>query len=407
MKPVLYFSAIPLLLVGCGKQADDSGEAAISCDHVALEVPGGLGELQGAWDASRKRMVFFGGNQAVPINCAPGATDFVGRTWAWEDACDGFVKIDTVDAPTKRGRYAAALDEANGRLVLHGGRFRQGDSGDYTLRKDTWAFDFATDSWSKLDGGNKGPTPRFDHGGAVIDGKLWLFGGNDSPNGAVFTPTNDTWSFDLATQTWTEESTTGSPPRRLYHVAATDGKRLFFYGGGDENALFGGGFYGDLWALDTTTLEWTELHSGSGDAPLERIWSSLAYDGANDRLILFGGHDGGELGNNNELWQFNLKNKNWRMLTQGDTYNRPAYGVCDFPADFTNVDPNSPERRAAAAWTLTDDNRFMVFGGKTDCGNANDVWALDLDTEVWTMRSRATEGEVCLRASQQCSSMCF
>ena len=75
------------------------------------------------------------------------------------------------------------------------------------------------------------------------------------------------------------------------------------------------------------------------------------------------------------------------MLTQGDTYNRPAYGVCDFPADFTNVDPNSPERRAAAAWTLTDDNRFMVFGGKTDCGNANDVWALDLDTEASIVES--------------------
>ena len=77
------------------------------------------------------------------------------------------------------------------------------------------------------------------------------------------------------------------------------------------------------------------------------------------------------------------------------------------PADFTKIDPDGPERRAGAAVAMTDDGQMLVFGGKTDCGNANDVWSLNLATDTWELRSKANEGEVCLRFSDSCSSMCF
>ena len=150
--------ALPLLgLSACGDSApSDSGLP--QCDDVSIELPSGRGEVQAGWDASQQRLVVFGGNEAEPINCSPGATEFDGATWAWRDACDGFVALDPDDAPSKRGRYAAATDTANGRLLIHGGRFRKGDSGDYTLHGDVWAFDFANDSWSKLAGSAAGAT---------------------------------------------------------------------------------------------------------------------------------------------------------------------------------------------------------------------------------------------------------
>lgn len=408
--PLPSLLLVPALLglvatAGCKGKTDDSTDAAISCDHVGLDIPGGRGELDGVWDADRKRFVLFGGNQAVPINCSPGATDYLGQTWAWEDACGGFVQLEPAESPRKRGRYAAALDP-NGRMILHGGRFRAGDSGEYTLFDDVWAFDFEAENWERLSN-NKGPSPRFDHGGAILDGKLAVFGGNTSSNGANLVPDDETWAMDLATGKWTEQSTSNNPPPRLYHAVASDGKKLYVYGGGDQNALFSTAFMSDLWALDLASGTWEELHAADGDAPDGRIWPHLSYDATNNRLILFAGHDDTDLGNASDLWQFNLGTNKWKRLNRGDTYNAPANGVCDFPADFTTVDMDGPERRSGAAVGMTDDARMLVFGGKTDCGNANDVWALNLTTDEWELRSKANEGEVCQRFSDSCSSMCF
>ena len=90
-----------------------------------------------------------------------------------------------------------------------------------------------------------------------------------------------------------------------------------------------------------------------GDGAAGRIWPHIAWDESGSRLLLFGGHDDGALGNNNELWQFKPGSGNWKQLSAGDTFNNPASGVCDFPEDFTVIDPSAPERRSAAAWAAS------------------------------------------------------
>jgi uncharacterized membrane protein len=48
------------------------------------------------------------------------------------------------------------------------------------------------------------------------------------------------------------------------------------------------------------------------------------------------------------------------------------------------------------------------FGGKTDCGNVNDLWSFDPATDAWTNVERAFSGESCLRSGKQgCTSLCF
>jgi hypothetical protein len=53
--------------------------------------------------------------------------------------------------------------------------------------------------------------------------------------------------------------------------------------------------------------------------------------------------------------------------------------------------------------------RWFVYGGKTDCGNIDDVWQLDLGTNKWTREVEATIGEACVRGKypQQCTTLCI
>jgi hypothetical protein len=396
---------IILTLLSCtnGSDSDSDAPGVVDCSTRPITPPTPRGEHDGVWDDAKQRLVFFGGDHGTPIECR-SQTDFLAETWVWETDCNNFRELELDEAPKKRGRFATALDEKNHRMIVHGGRRRNGTSGDYTLMDDTWAFDLTTDTWEKL---GDGPSERTNHAAAAAGDVMWLYGGNDSTNGTAFNPLGDLWKLDLSTDSWTEVTATNEGPgERLFHSAtiSPDGKTFYVYAGGDEGAFLGP-FFRDLWALDTASLTWTELHDGSSDAPLGRIWPSLMHDG--DKLLLWAGHDDGALGNTNELWNFFLDVDAWERVIKGDKLNAGANGFCDFPEDFTDVDLESPERRNADATVRLPDGSIMTFGGKTDCGLVNDLWTWDPTTEEWSQQAPATAGESCVRNSDDCQSHCF
>lgn len=389
------------LLVALCACDGDPGPAAVDCTTLSAAVPGGRGELTGAWDPLAGRLVLFGGNQGVPPDCASTGTDIVAETWAFYPACDAFARIEG-KGPRARARHATTFDPARRRMLVFGGRFRNGTSGSYTMFDDLWALDLATDTWTQLSKGG-GPSARVDTAMAVVGDTLWLFGGNDSADAAVYNPTDDTWRFDLAGDGgWKLADTTGTPEPRLWHAAATDGASMYVFGGGQG---FLGPFLNDLWKLDTGSRTWTRVHGSSG-APDVRFWPGLVWDDERDRLLMFGGHDNTDLGNRNDLWAYVPAKDQWRELRTGDVYANPALGQCDFPPDFTVTDTEAPERRSAAATVLAD-GELLVFGGKTDCGLINDVWGWDLADGGWTTHVFATQGESCPRAAETCTSLCF
>jgi len=397
-----------LLLAACKGDApeDTDTDVQVDCSIYGIDIPSVRGEIEGSYDAANGRLVIFGGNQDVPDGCAFGATDFIQDTWEYNLECGAFRQIaDAGEVPSRRGRYATATDGE--KLYLSGGRFRDGTSGDYTLRRDLWAFDYATDTWSRLSRG-EGPSGRSNHNMVYLDGKLWVFGGNDSNNGAFFAPLNDLWVYDLAAGTWSERSFAGpAPEARLFHGMATDGDMIYVYGGGDANAFFGP-FLADLWAFDPSNDTWTLMHDGVGGAqvPSDRFWANLEYDSTTNQLILFGGHDNTDLGNTNQVYSFDLGTASWTRQIRGDVYANGAAAQCDFPADFVDPDLDSPERRNAGASAMTPDGQMIIFGGKTDCGLINDVWTYTV-AGGWNLESAPTEGESCLRANQNCTSLCF
>lgn len=411
-------SAILLLsLLACDKDGaedtagDTGGDAVVvDCDALSFDFPLARGELSGAWDAARRRFVFFGGNLGVPEECSETTADFLDDTWAFYPDCGGFVKLDA-SGPSARGRHVIAVDEDRGWMILHGGRYRDDDGGghggssDYTLYDDVWALDLATDTWTQLSAGG-GPEARVSHAAAVRGGKLFIHGGNSSTSGLSYIAHGDLWSFDLESRTWTEISAPGGPEDRLFHGGALSSDGFFYvYGGGDERA-FTGPFLDDLWALDMSSLSWTELHGGGADAPDGRLSPSVVVDEERGRLVVFGGHDDGALGNNNQVWAFDLDSGSWTQLREGDVYANSG-AVCNLPSDFTDPDFDSPERRYTQASALTDDGQMIVFGGKTDCGVVDDIWAFDLASDTWTEWAGATTGEVCLRAYAECEGLCF
>lgn len=388
------------LLLACtpDKAADDTAVSVVDCTERPLDLPTPRGEVGGAWDPTGKRLVFFGGDEGTPVECQ-SQTSFSAETWAWETDCGTFADLTKDAGPSARGRHAYVGDE--GHLYVHGGRYRDGTSGNYTLLDDLWAFDYATDTWELL--AEEGPGKRTNHT-LVVDGdRLILFGGNESRDGASFAPLGDTWAFDLTTRTWEELETTGDPTARLFHAAATDGDTMWVYGGGDEGA-FTGPFFGDVVALDLTTLAWTEVNGGRG-GPDGRIWANLDYrDG---KLVMFGGHDDTALGNTNQLWTYDIAGDDWTELVHGDVLSNSAVGFCDFPADFVEPDLSAPERRDANVAALSPEGELWIFGGKTDCGIVNDVWSWSLDGGAWTEHSSATAGEICQRAYAECTELCF
>ena len=49
----------------------------------------------------------------------------------------------------------------------------------------------------------------------------------------------------------------------------------------------------------------------------------------------------------------------------GDTFNKPANGFCSFPPDFTNIVPDTPERRSAHIWVAGDESVWLSGGRPT------------------------------------------
>jgi hypothetical protein len=305
-------------------------------------------EMMGVFDPERRQLVFFGGDDHLPVNCTnAGHAVGLDKLYVYDAACSRFKEVEVSgDVPAARARGMAVYDSDSDQMVLFGGRARDRAQGTYTNFNDTWLLDLGTLEWRQLNTGRNGPSARSNPAGGYnpSTGEMIVFGGNESVSGLSFAPRNDTWALDVETAEWRRLITTGDrPSARLFHAAAVDpvSNRLFVFGGGDANA-WEGPFLGDLYQLDMDTLEWTPLNGGGAGAPAGRIWSTITYDAANDRVLLFGGHDDGAVGNNNDTWSFDLQSGVWEALVDPETVNRPANAFCDFPPDFT--EPNHRRR---------------------------------------------------------------
>ena len=211
-----------------------------------------------AFDALRERVVLFGG---TPIT---GAID----TWEW-DGAEWTQVADT--GPSARALNALAYDAVREQIVLFGGA----DNTSPVL-DDTWAWDGT--EWTQV--ADSGPEARYTHAMTfdVVAQRVLVFGGLSGP------PTSselaDTWAWDGAA--WTEVAHFG-PPAAMAASAECDGHTVLHFGGGIATSSpivpFGG------------TWQWNGQHwtQRQDMGPQSRMAAGLAFDSTRNRYVLFGG----------------------------------------------------------------------------------------------------------------------
>ena len=222
-------------------------------------------------------------------------------------------------------------------------------------------------TWTRLQTSGAKPAPRIGHVLLYdsVQDRLLFFGGADSVT------YNDCWALDLAASplAWSQGHPTGPlPPRRAYAQAVFDSvnNRAIVFGGVDSVFAkgFPTGFLADVWALPFTgPFAWTSL-TPTGTPPSPRCGAAVIYDRPRQRMVLFGGYDGGVDGD-----AF--------TLSLGPS---PAWA----PLGASGGPP--PARAFPGVICAAPQDRMILFGGY-DGGTRNDVWALDLAVPVWTQWS--------------------
>jgi hypothetical protein len=285
-------------------------------------------------------------------------------------------------------------------------------------------------AWSLLPASGTGPSARYGHS-AIYDpahGRMIVFGG--STNAVGITASDGLYALDLTgAPTWSELAATG-PSARFGHTAVYDsvGGRMIVFGGNTGSF----GVLADIWVLTLTpgAETWIPL-TPMGSPPSARAFSQSVFDPLKNRIILFGGEDGGILLPNrfSDLWALNLTpTPAWEQLYAEDpldalggllsfpprsgaaTVYHPAgsrmlmafgFGsIQSFPApmsdayalDLLGVDPvwsnltlpQGAGRGYAPAVIDVTRNRVLIFGGRSSSTSFDDLQALDLASETWS-----------------------
>jgi hypothetical protein len=243
-------------------------------------------------------------------------------------------KLLPAKGPGPRREHSFTANDGGTIAFLFGGR-----AGGKPLT-DLWAFDRAASSWQQLTAAG-GPSARFGHSAAFVDGHLVVFGGQG--NGNTFF--NDSFAFDPVHGTWTKLNPAGGPPAPRYGAGGTRIGTSLTISHGFTNT----GRFDDTWAL---SARWTDVSPRSGARPIKRCLHRSVYLPALGRMILFGGQTDGRpfLG---DTWLYDPTKQGW-----------------------TQAGGSGPTARNLYAFSGTDSTAFL-FGGATGEGPSNELWSFD------------------------------
>jgi len=233
-------------------------------------------------------------------------------------------------------------------LVVFGGQ------DDTTVFNTPYILDLGTKAWKIPTTTGTPPEVRFSHYAAVAPGannanKLLVFGGT-SPKGL---PYNDLHILDLDTLTWTQPTTTGTPPSaRDDLIVSVLGDRLWVFAGkGNHPAEFH--------SLDFNTFEW-RVEEINGEAPPCRRGASATAI-FNRYLIVYGGLTETQI--YDDTFIYDTVTQLWHKPRVGAYIPQPRVGHC-----------------AAVLG-----NMLYIFGGETveqdgEMGLLDDLDSLDLSS---------------------------
>lgn len=264
----------------------------------AQSPPFGHGPM--AYDVQSDRIVLFLGVVGPSGSVAESTPG--GETWAYDFNTNTWTDLEPTDAPFGIIGAQMVYDTESDRIVLFGGLDADVfETEVVTFYNDTWAYDFDTNTWTKME---PAVSPRaqnfhtmaYDHG----SDRVILFGNFE-----------DTWAYDYNTDTWEELDPGETPSARLYcdQVYDPGSEQMILFGGervSSESPL------GDTWAYHFKTNTWTELEPGQ--SPSQRARHAMVYSSKADRIVLFGGGRSGYQ-YTDETWIYDPKANTWTDVT--------------------------------------------------------------------------------------------
>ncbi|HPY76086.1 MAG TPA: kelch repeat-containing protein [Planctomycetota bacterium] len=152
---------------------------------------------------------------------------------------------------------------------------------------------------------------RRDFAAAVIDDKIYVFGGSKIPYHLITDPDQifGSFSYDTDKQNWVFESieleqNENAPSARDYHSMVAIDNTLYIFGGkGEDDTLLN-----DLWKYDVSGKIWEKIDTRQEETPEARCDHTMHANGNKEFWILGGYNDDNYL---KDLWQFNIAEKKW------------------------------------------------------------------------------------------------
>jgi hypothetical protein len=271
---------------GFPEEPADAEPARVGWSAETLDGPEGRDRHVIVYSPKTRAVILAGGGRAAP-----------GDMWMWL----GSTWQRLPDPPFQRKVDAAAAEDANGDIVLFGGRFETG--ADRT--NETWTWDGA--NWTQRFPPNSPPLRIFS--AMAYDrsrGKSVLFGGIGASDQDVL---GDTWEWDG--NNWTELHPPNSPSPRGYSAMTydTEHERVVLFGGGTSEHA-DGTRYDDLYYWDGDN--WEEIIP-LFQGPSARCDHAMAYDLGRRAVVIFSGSDYFPF--KRDTWE--LRNGRWSQIVDG------------------------------------------------------------------------------------------
>lgn len=309
-------------------------------------------------------MPHVGNFPAIAYDGASGrAVLFNGETWAYDTLNDTWTNLNPAVAPPVRSSAAMVYDNASGLMLLFGG------IGNGILLNETWTYSLASNAWTNMSPAAS-PPARCNHAMAYdgVRGKTVLFGGYrgflDRSNRSPEDHLDDTWTYDHGRNVWTNMSPLTAPPPREMHCLVYDSRN-------DDLVLFGGKRFAAVhppWLEEVTLGDtWTYFLGGNGwtnmsrSDPGRRTMAGMTYDSVEERVVLYGG-----FGGDGAIWTYSSGLNRWWSKTTTNVPSPRSYHAMAY-------DPRL--------------NEIVLFGGRTGSYHPftflNDTYVFNLSTNTW------------------------
>jgi hypothetical protein len=286
--------------------------------------------------------------------------------------------------PVPRLGHSAVLDTAKNKMIVFGGYTFDPDSPPATHFNDVWYLNSAFNnspnlSWQKATTAGTPPSPRGGHSAVLdsVNNRMIVFGGAGGYANPVY---NDVWVLENAngvggTPTWVQLSPSGTPPTaRFNHVAVynPNSNRMIVFGGNNGGGSNGNVEFDDVWVLENAnglggTPTWIPfVAQGASEIPARDSFAAV-YDVTNNVMIIFGGINS---------FSSTLFSDTWTLSNADDT--NPSLcnaGGCWSGPLNTSVFPPPSARYGHTAFFDPKSNTMHIFGGY-DGNILNDNWVL-------------------------------